>query len=101
MTPSASEKIAVFVTNFDATAVTDAARHVVARALYDTLAVAVAGVHEPASRVMLDYARGQSGPHMASVWATGDRLPVELAALVNGTMAHALDFDDVASPLRG
>jgi 2-methylcitrate dehydratase PrpD len=101
MTPSASEKIATFVTGFDATAVTDAARHVVARALYDTLAVAVAGVHEPASRVMQDYTRGQSGPLMASVWATGDRLPVELAALVNGTMAHALDFDDVTSPLRG
>ncbi len=101
MTPSASEKIAAFVIKFDAAAVTDGARHIVARALYDTLAVAVAGVHEPASRVMLDYARGQSGPCMASVWATGDRLPVELAALVNGTMAHALDFDDVCSPLRG
>lgn len=38
---------------------------------------------------------------MATVWATGDRVSVEMAALVNGTTGHALDFDDVSSPLRG
>ncbi|ARP76945.1 MmgE/PrpD family protein [Bordetella genomosp. 6] len=101
MTSTAIEKIAAFVAGFDPAGATPAARHVAARALYDTIAAAIAGADEPASRLMMDYARGHSAPGMATVWATGDRLPVELAALVNGTMGHALDFDDVSSPLRG
>lgn len=101
MKPTAIEKIASFVADFDPSSATTAGRHVAARALYDTIAVAIAGVGEPASRAILDYARGQTAPAMAIIWATGDRLPIELAALVNGTMGHALDFDDVSSPLRG
>ncbi|WP_020205204.1 MmgE/PrpD family protein [Cupriavidus sp. WS] len=100
---SASEKIAAFAVGFDASAISAEARAAAARALYDTIAVAVGGAHEPASARVLDYARGQgtNAARMATVWATGERLPVEMAALVNGTMGHVLDFDDVSSPLRG
>jgi 2-methylcitrate dehydratase PrpD len=101
MTQTASEKIATFVVNFDPTTITPASRHIAARALFDTVVCAVAGVQEPASQLSLQYANGQTGPHMATVWATGQKLSLEMAALVNGTMGHALDFDDVSSPLRG
>ena len=101
MTQTASEKIASFVVNFDPNTIAEASRHVAARALYDTIVCAVAGAQEPASRLSLQYAHGQTGPHMATVWATGQKLSLEMAALVNGTMGHALDFDDVSSPLRG
>ncbi len=101
MTQTASEKIASFVVNFDPTKITPASRHVAARALFDTVVCAIAGVQEPASQLSLQYAQGQTGPHMATVWATGQKLSLEMAALVNGTMGHALDFDDVSSPLRG
>lgn len=101
MNPTAIEKIATFVSEFDPAGASPGGRHVAARALYDTIAVALAGAREPASRLILAYAKGQSAPRMATVWATGDKAPVELAALVNGTMGHALDFDDVSSPLRG
>lgn len=101
MSATASEKIAEFVTRFTAAAITSEHRHVAKRALYDTLVSALAGVNEPASKLISGYARGHTAPCMATVWATGERLPVDSAALVNGTMGHALDFDDVASPLRG
>lgn len=101
MAQTASEKIASFVLNFDPGTITAASRHVAARALYDTIVCALAGVQEPASQLSLQYAQGQTGPHMATVWATGQKVSLEMAALVNGTMGHALDFDDVSSPLRG
>ena len=101
MKETASQKIATFVTQFKPAVISTQSRHVAARALYDTIICAIAGVHEPASRLIAEYAKGQVGPQMATVWATSERLPLELAALVNGTMGHALDFDDVSSPLRG
>lgn len=101
MSLSASEKIARFVVGFDATRLAPTTRHLIARAMYDTLVCGLAGAAEPASRNMLSYSRHQGAASAATVWATGERLTVEHAALVNGTMAHALDYDDVSSPLRG
>ncbi len=101
MNLSASEKIARFVVGFDAAQLAPATRHVIARATYDTMVCGLAGIDEPVSRNMLSYARAQGAGSAATVWATGERLSVEYAALVNGTMAHALDYDDVSSPLRG
>lgn len=98
---SASQKIASFVLNFDPQLASPRLRHVAARALYDTIVCAIAGVREPASTLSLKYAQGQIAPRMATAWATGDSLSIEMAALVNGTTGHALDFDDVSSPLRG
>ena len=99
--PSASEKIASFIVDFDPVVISPELRHVVARAIYDTLICAIAGAHEPASVLSLKYAQGHTAPRMATAWASGDRLSIEMAALINGTTGHALDFDDVSSPLRG
>ncbi|MDN3988056.1 MmgE/PrpD family protein [Zwartia vadi] len=99
--PSASEKIASFVVNFNPASISPELRHIATRAVYDTLICAIAGSREPASLLSLKYAQGHTGPRMGTVWATGDRLSIEMAALVNGTTGHALDFDDVSSPLRG
>lgn len=101
MSQSASEKIAAFVVNFDPAVISSDLRHVASRALYDTIICALAGAKEPASQISLNYARGHQAPRMATVWTTSERLPIEMAALVNGTTGHALDFDDVSSPLRG
>lgn len=101
-TQTSSELIARFVTTFDRGRVSDDRVHAVARAFLDTFAVAVAGSHEPASQLMLAYARqqGRPGTMAGSIWAGGDRMSIELAALVNGTMGHVLDYDDLTSPLR-
>lgn len=100
-TQSASEKIASFIQHFDPLVISPAIRHTACRAIFDTLICTIAGAREPASLLSLKYALGHNAPRMATTWASGHRLSVEMAALVNGTTGHALDFDDVSSPLRG
>ncbi|HEY4066406.1 MAG TPA: MmgE/PrpD family protein, partial [Burkholderiaceae bacterium] len=102
---SASEKSARFIVGFDPARLNAPARHVIARALYDTLVSGIAGANEPPTTKMLAYARVHGAGQGATLWsggrAGGEKLALEHAALVNGTMAHALDYDDVTSPLRG
>lgn len=65
------------------------------RSILDTVAVAVAGTRSRAgqSAIKAFTARGDGGP--ATVLGTPFRAHPSMAALVNGTIAHALDFDDV------
>lgn len=64
------------------------------RAILDTLGCAIAGSDEAcvgAVRRLYEGPMGAGAPLLTgSGWA-----PVELAALINGTAAHALDYDDV------
>jgi 2-methylcitrate dehydratase PrpD len=68
-------------------------------ALIDTLAVALAGAAEPAVTKLLAYAAARPGA--APLWFAPARHDAEAAALINGTAAHALDYDDVAAAWRG
>ena len=65
------------------------------RSILDTLAVAVAGTRSRAgqSAIRAFTAHGDGGA--ATLLGTPFRAHPSIAALVNGTMAHALDFDDV------
>ena len=71
------------------------------RALLDTLGVALAGSREEAARILAERALADGGGGEASVLGWGFRAPAAGAALVNGTAAHALDFDDVSMSMRG
>lgn len=64
-------------------------------ALIDTVAVAVAGCAADAAKTVtqwLDEEERTPGP--AAVWGAGEFRSPASAALVNGTAAHALDWDD-------
>jgi 2-methylcitrate dehydratase PrpD len=65
--------------------------------LLDWFAVALAGSSEEAPRVLLQTLRaaGEADRGVASVVGERVRLAPRQAALVNGTSAHVLDFDDV------
>jgi 2-methylcitrate dehydratase PrpD len=66
--------------------------------ILDTLAVALAGVRtEEARRATTAFTTGAGGSG-SLVWGTPHRLPPSHAALVNGTAAHARDFDDGGGP---
>lgn len=62
--------------------------------LLDTIAVAVSGSSAPGCRLVLDQMREWAGREESSVLVFGGKLPAPNAALVNGTMGHARDFDD-------
>ncbi|MBI1988398.1 MAG: MmgE/PrpD family protein [Betaproteobacteria bacterium] len=65
------------------------------RSILDTLAVAVAGTRSRAGRSAIDAFAARGGGGSATVMGTPFKAHPSIAALVNGTMAHALDFDDV------
>lgn len=66
--------------------------------LLDTLGVAFAGREEDASRAVRSYIEEWGGPEQATLLGERRRVPAASAALVNGTYAHAKDFDDSHNP---
>ncbi|HYU11027.1 MAG TPA: MmgE/PrpD family protein, partial [Stellaceae bacterium] len=61
----------------------------------DTLGVGIAGTAAPWRREVLDMAAASGGAAEATVWGTGERLPLATAALVNAYQVHAQEFDCV------
>ena len=76
-------------------------RAVARQCILDCVAVGLAGGDDPLVRMLLAEAEEAGGARQASVWGSGVRLPAGAAALVNGTMAHALDYDDVNLAMPG
>jgi len=70
------------------------ARSIAARAFLDTIGVTLAGVGEPAARVV-QRMTSEENSGQCGVIATSLRTGAANAALANGTAAHALDFDDM------
>lgn len=68
----------------------------------DGVAVTLAGATEPLGlgRIVTEYVRGLGGTPEASVMGGGFRTAMPNAAFANGTMAHALDFDNTWYPLN-
>lgn len=71
----------------------EAALAVMKLSLVDCLAVGLAGRAEPAAEIVRDTVLAEGGRGEAALLG-GGRAPARGAALVNGTAAHALDYDD-------
>ncbi|MGR3759323.1 MmgE/PrpD family protein [Roseobacteraceae bacterium NS-SX3] len=59
----------------------------------DWLACGLAGCAEPAARILRGMAQEEGGAPQAQLFG-GGAAPARMAALVNGTISHALDYDD-------
>ncbi|MCF8043634.1 MAG: MmgE/PrpD family protein [Desulfarculaceae bacterium] len=66
--------------------------------LLDTLGCMLAGSGAPGCPELVGLCRTWSGAPQSRVIGQGQRLPAPLAALANGAMARAVDFDDVFEP---
>ena len=68
----------------------------------DGIAVMLAGATEPLGlgRIVTQYVKDAGGNPQATVIAGGFKTSMENAAFANGTMAHALDFDNTWYPLN-
>lgn len=62
--------------------------------VFDTLACVAAGSSAPAVAEARELAVEWGGAPQASILSFGDKVPAHHAAWVNGTMAHARDYDD-------
>jgi len=67
----------------------------------DTVAVAIAAADETVVQAVLRDALEEGGHSRSSIWGHAASLTPAQAARVNGTAAHALDFDDVSSLMEG
>ena len=77
------------------------ALRVAREATLDCIGVTLAGATEPAGKIGADWARASAGAGVSTVWGHGFKTSPDHAALVNGTAAHALDYDDVTWGLVG
>lgn len=86
--------LAEFAATLPSVAIPEAAREAAARSLLDTLACGVAGLAEASSRILLEVVGlGAAGGPCTAIGL--DRtVALREAALINGALAHALDFDD-------
>jgi 2-methylcitrate dehydratase PrpD len=78
---------------------TPAARLWARHALLDWAAVTIAGSREPLAGMLIEEFGTPDGP--CTLVAAGNRASLHDAALVNGTLGHALDFDDVNFLMHG
>ena len=73
-------------------------RQDVARRVLDVLGNSLGALDQPAARAVTAVVAAWGGHPEATVIGGGLRLPAPAAALVNGTLAHSLDFDDTHLP---
>ncbi|MCL8209141.1 MAG: MmgE/PrpD family protein [Actinomycetia bacterium] len=71
------------------------------RAVLDTLACMIAGTQEAPGRILREWVREEGGAPEARVVGEVTRVPAPAAAWVNGTLGHALDYDDVNGAVHG
>ncbi|QFT81001.1 MmgE/PrpD family protein [Roseovarius sp. THAF27] len=62
--------------------------------LLDWAAVGIAGRDEPVAGILRAQAQDEGGSPQAGLIGSDLRVPARMAALVNGTVSHALDYDD-------
>jgi 2-methylcitrate dehydratase PrpD len=90
----ATEKIARFIVETDYEDIPRDAVEKAKRTTLDCMGAALAGVAEPVSQTIAGYVTKLGGPPQASVFGPGLKVSVQDAALANGVIAHALDYDD-------
>jgi 2-methylcitrate dehydratase PrpD len=90
----ATEKIARFLVDTKYEDVPREAMEKAKRTALDCVGAALAGVGEPVSQTITGYVTKLGGTPQASVFGKGLKISVADAALANGTIAHALDYDD-------
>lgn len=71
------------------------------QAIIDTIGTTLAGATDPAGDILTRYVTQLGGLPQASILGKGVRTSAPQAALVNGTMAHAYDYDDVNWSMSG
>jgi 2-methylcitrate dehydratase PrpD len=90
----ATEKIAQFIVDTGYEKIPPDAVAKAKRTALDCAGAALAGVTEPVSQTITGYVTKLGGPPQASVFGAGIKVSLQDAALANGSIAHALDYDD-------
>ena len=90
----ATETIARWAVNTSYEDIPPEAIRVAKESCFDCLGVMLAGAAQPVGQMIQKYVSDQGGTPEATVLGSGLKTPLANAALVNGTLGHALDYDD-------
>lgn len=96
MSKGLSAKIAEFVANIRFEDIPPEAVSIVRTGFTDCVAVMVAGASEPVTQIVGSVLPMQGGNGETRIGLSAARAAAPDAALISGTAAHALDYDDVA-----
>jgi 2-methylcitrate dehydratase PrpD len=100
MTSTPLAELATWAAATEVTDIPQQAQATAKRSILDCIGVTIAALGEPLADVVGAYLGG-TGEGTASVVGRSGGVPAETAALVNGALAHALDFDDVSHTMGG
>jgi 2-methylcitrate dehydratase PrpD len=89
-----AEQLGAWATGLRIEDVPPPARHAACRHLLDGLGTAICAARTGAGQPAVRVAAGLGGPDEATSLGDGARLGAPAAALANGALVHALDFDD-------
>ena len=89
-----SKIISEFALNYQNFDSNKSSREIMNICLADWVSVAIAGQNEEISKIVLKMALENGGRKDSFTFGSKNYLPSSLAALVNGTISHSLDFDD-------
>ena len=94
--------LAVRLAEIDGSRISPSALRMAVSAIVDTIGVALGGAAEPAVAILQRTLSDDHLPSGPALLLGGSRRTGGLdAALINGTAAHALDYDDMASAMGG
>jgi 2-methylcitrate dehydratase PrpD len=93
--------LAHMVSSFDGASLEATALTRAKHGVLDAIGVALAGIDEPVSKVMLAHAAELPVASDATIWGSARKVALQEAALINGTLAHALDYDDMNRSMLG
>lgn len=99
--PVVTEALAEFAASLTFDQIPAEAKTVARHCLLDMVGVTLAGKSEPLSQILAAEIEEQGGAAQATLIGIGDKTSASLAALYNGSAAHALDYDDVLGVFTG
>jgi 2-methylcitrate dehydratase PrpD len=99
--PGLTRTIARFITQVDAASIPMGDYEQAKVAFLDWLSVLLAGKDEPLVTKLIHYDALLGGNAQATILGHGQKTNVSQAALINGAMSHALDYDDTMAQFQG
>lgn len=94
-----TEAIAEYAVETDVSAAPEDVLDLARRTLVDTVGISIAARGEETVQILARTAGTEPGP--STVLTSGAKTSPATAALINGTAAHALDYDDVTEQIYG
>ncbi|MDE2450611.1 MAG: MmgE/PrpD family protein [Gammaproteobacteria bacterium] len=88
-------RLAAFVADFRTRDLPQEALHAAARAVVDWTAATIPGGIQPPATLLALALGDESGSGGAALIPSGQRLGARAAALINGSAAHTIEFDDI------